>query len=69
MKSIRCYQCHQVILGRPFYYYKNSYQRETEKEPFCSTLCIQSFKGSDRYLHYNIIEYHPKGENGGHLLT
>jgi hypothetical protein len=55
--SLSCHQCRQSIVGYPHYYYRDSRQHETDKVPFCSTLCIQSWKGSGGYRHYNIINF------------
>jgi hypothetical protein len=54
--SLKCHYCRQPIVGQPYYYYRDSRQQENDKVPFCSTLCIQEWKGNG-YRHYNIVNY------------
>lgn len=71
---LKCHVCQQPISGTPYYYYRDSRQREDDKLPFCSTLCIQEWKAKG-YRHYNIVDYNAilenrrKFDDGGDIAT
>lgn len=51
-----CTHCHQIFTFEPYYYYRDTRERHEDRIPFCSTLCIQDFKGTSAFRNYRIID-------------